>query len=277
MCGYANRKDHICWPKQETLAKILHTSVKVISNITIQLQKLGYVEVAKSGYPARNVYRIIWDEPKKKPLADYLPASESTAQWSQTSESIPQWTKSPSANGVRVHSPVDSYNRPLEQTMRTSSSRDDLSSTSLAPLARTRGRFDQAALRRDPLFIAVCAYLPEPVLDAEWRQWTAMLNQLHRGGVRAADIATAVKGWQLRWDITKLTLPALVHNWAAIREGKSSEQVATSIRNRNAAQTERAAHDRRREQRGEYLQLVRDTLGLGPDDPLPPEFDDAGE
>jgi hypothetical protein len=116
MCGYANRKDRICWPKQETLAKILHTSAKVISKIVVQLQKLGYVEIAKSGYPARNVYRIIWDEPLNKPLAAYLPATESTPQWSQPSDSTPQGGQTPLPRGVRLHSPVESYNRPLEQT-----------------------------------------------------------------------------------------------------------------------------------------------------------------
>ena len=119
MCGYANRKDHICWPKQETLAKILHTSVKVVSKIIVQLIKLGYVEVSKSGFPARNVYRIIWEEPLQKPLASYLPATESTPQTTLllATESTPQQTLL--ADGVRVHRGVDSYNIPIEHTSKS--------------------------------------------------------------------------------------------------------------------------------------------------------------
>jgi hypothetical protein len=301
MCGFANNETHLCWPKQRTLANLLHTSVSQISQTIARLVELGYVEIQKMGFPARNIYRIIWEIPPKSAETIFPNVGEPASEPSDPSDTADETclpateftvgeTQSLAASKHRVYRGVKSLNIPIEHTSKTPSSEVSLYSTPLAhraetapptvtaPLTRTRGGFDPSSLRRDPLFIAVCVYLPEPVLDAEWRQWAAMLNQLHRGGVQAADIATAVKGWQLRWDIAKLTLPALIHHWAEIREGKSSEQVQTAIRSRQHADAARTAAARRAEQRDEYLRLVRDTLGLGPDDPLPPEFtDDAGD
>ena len=268
MCGYANRNTRICWPKQETLARLLGTNVQVISKIVAKLIKFGYVEITKTGFPARNVYRIVWADPQEKPLAECLPATELSPQTSQSC--LPRQ--------VRVVSPDKCNNRLLEQTIRTSSSEVSLLPTSLAqradsapptmtasPERRTRERFDSSALRRDPLYIALAEHLPEPATYDEWRTWAAMIGRLHRIQVSAADIPTAVKGYRLLYPHAVMTIRALVNQWAYIREGKNHEQVRATIRHqkRDAEEAERAAERARREpdERAEIERIERELFG----------------
>lgn len=282
MCWHLN-EDWVCWPGQDLLASELGITKQAVSKSIAQLIQLGYVEIVRRGFRGvgqTNVYRVIIQQNPENLAEKYggnSPQSAGKTKNAEKSAAAPA-QKNPHSqphvdsivNLTLTHSQphvVQKYNQ--EDNQGRSSSEESNLSTSLAPLARTRERFDATAIRHDPLFIAVCAHLPEPVLPAEWRQWAAMLNQLHRGGVTAADIPTAVQGWRLRWDISKLTLPALVHHWAEIREGKTGEQVHQAIRNREHAAAERAAQQQRHEQRGEFQRLYNECLGLPADTPLP--------
>lgn len=117
------------------------------------------------------------------------------------------------------------------------------------PERRTRERFDPSALKRDPLYIAVTQFLPEPASPGEWRQWGVMISRLHSAGASAADIPTAVRGYGLLYPKAPLTLPGIERQWSLIREGKTREQLQLAVTRRNKALREAASQPDRERQR----------------------------
>ena len=269
MCWHANQR-HLLWCKQETLAAELNLPISKISESIAQLIAHGYAEIVRKAYRGAenaalrtNKYRIIWQDDKGEPDPDELPATHI----SRSGKSIFP------ATGNHI-SRSGKQNRTLEQNQKEQSpSEDSFNSTSLAhsaekpaesttvtmtaPLTRTRERFDSSALRRDPLYIALAEHLPEPQTYDEWRTWAAMIGRLHRIQVSAADIPTAVKGYGLLYPNAVMTIRALVNQWAHIREGKTREQVAATVRNRNTPQTERAAQAERERRDAERAEVDR--------------------
>ena len=277
MCGYSNKITRICWPKQETLARLLGTNVQVISKCVAKLMKLGYVEVAKTGFPARNVYRIVWADPQEKPLAECLPATELSPQTSQSC--LPRQ--------VRVVSPDKRNNRLLEQTIRTSSSEVTVNQTSLAhsaenaapapasvaasPERRTRERLNVSALKRDPLVIALIAcFGVEPATPHEWDSWRIAVNDLHAAGATSRDIPRAIQAYQALHPKGRITPMALARNWSQIREGKSHDLAQLEISRRSTqavrdtdAERRAAEEERRAAERAEVDRLMAE-WGYGP-------------
>jgi hypothetical protein len=290
MCGFANNETHLCWPKQRTLANLLHTSVSQISQTIARLVELGYVEIQKMGFPARNIYRIIWEIPPKSAETIFPNVGEPASEPSEPSDTADETclpateftvgeTQSLPASKHRVYRGVKSLNIPIEHTSKTPSSEVSLYSTSLAhsaesapptvtaPLTRTREgleTLDTTALKRDPLFVALVACLGrEPVTRREWRQWIMAVNQLHGAGVKASEIPRAIQGFQATFPRATITPLALVNQWSLIREGKAHDLAQLEIHRRSAqvvhdadAERQHAQDARRAAERAEVDRLM---------------------
>lgn len=56
-------RNRVCDPKQETLAREFKVTQQAISKHLRILEERGYLESTRVGFPGRNVYRIIMDQP----------------------------------------------------------------------------------------------------------------------------------------------------------------------------------------------------------------------
>jgi hypothetical protein len=267
MCGHANRADRICWPKQETLAKLLGTDKFEISRAVRRLAELGYVQIIKRGYPLSNKYRIVFEDPSPSATQSCVPAQLRVAS-QRNPELRPSATKN--RNIEQEHRTPYSESSYLSNSLAQSAEKRDVVSpvTVLAPAARER-EIDAPALKRDPLygaFTQALGYAPET--PALWQEWISGINQLHRLGATEAQIVTAIANYANHFPNAKsCTVRAIVKWWPMLKEGKSAdviklENARRSEEIRQAAQRAADAETQRRraEQQHEVDRLIRDIV-----------------
>lgn len=131
------------------------------------------------------------------------------------------------------------------------------------PERRAREReFDESALRRDPLTLALVACLGrEPATRREWGQWRIAVNDMRSAGITPGDLPRAIRGYQATYPRARVTPLALVGHWSEIQEGKphdlaqleisrrATEAASADKRERERADAERKAQERREVQR----------------------------
>ena len=246
-----------CWPRIKHLAKICGCDGRSIQRHLTALINDGWVR--RIARPNRsNFYQI--HRPAVQIRENYPLIPEN--QTPDTSVTPPLTPVSPRTINRTSSEPKEEPSSRLPkvsiyQTSLAQRADNPPPTVTAPPERRTRERFDSSALRRDPLYIALAEHLPEPQTYDEWRTWAAMIGRLHRIQVSAADIPTAVKGYGLLYPNAVMTIRALLNQWAHIREGKTREQVAATVRNRNTPQTERAAQAERERRDAERAEVDR--------------------
>ena len=286
MCAHANRR-HLCWAKVDTMAEELGVTKQAISKSIRQLVTLGYVEVARYGFPAKNKYRLCFDQSERAPLSEIDDAPD-VEDWTTC---VSQLQSQPHVDtGAQSQPHVDTrvnltlthsqphVDRRTEKENRENGnivSHDDLLASSLAPQAPVsiprekapaarEGAFDASALKRDPLTLTLIACLGyEPATRREWGQWRIAVNDLRACGVTSDDIPRAIRGYQATYPRARVTPLALVGHWAEIQKGKPHDLAQLEINRRAAttdqqlqAERERADAERRAQEEREVKQLL---------------------
>ena len=265
--SYGTRGSGWIYPSQSTIARYLGISRQAVNKSIKRLHELGYLQMRPQfdsrGGRRVNEYRLDMNyelpvERDRFALGSRIFADYSAKIPPATSE-VAENIRNRSCKKERARSSSSSEGSYLPTSLAHSAEKpaESTTVTMTAPLTRTRERFDSSALKRDPLYIALAEQLPEPQTYDEWRTWAAMIGRLHRIQVSAADIPTAVKGYGLLYPNAVMTIRALVNQWAHIREGKTREQVAATVRNRNTPQTERAAQAERERRDAERAEVDR--------------------
>ena len=288
MCLHANQFDE-AWAREDTLAALMGVSQQYISRIIREIAAMGYVEIRRIGFPARNHYFVpvkpninateITENQRENQenqenaadisdaFTENLPVTTTRVVTARAQLQPPEVVPVTTSGGCAKNSVIEQCSSVSQvSSLSTSLARSakNRPPADQAPLTRTRERLNVSALKRDPLVITLIAcFGVEPATPHEWDSWRIAVNDLHAAGVTANDIPRAIQAYQALHPHGRITPMALARNWSQIREGKSHDlaQLEITQRARSAAVSERrereaADAERKAQERAEVERLL---------------------
>lgn len=210
---------------QAMLAEELGVSQQAVSKAITRLCDLGYVESVRRGFPARNYYRILFDQP---PIIAPRPRSNRAGTPVTTSEVVTARSNMPSTpvttSEVVPVTTTEVVTAPYRE-------QNDLTDT-LAPAAREGGSKEpqDAAgsppltpadagygwLARDPLYVRAVSLMPAPITAREIGRWGRAIAELRDCGVTPDALTRAARAFQAQWPRARLTITGLSANFSLL-------------------------------------------------------------